>query len=207
MEHVASGQAGLYPPAPWRSTGQLWLGLYDSATQPALPKALQSVARPNWLILILVRYLEGTLRYDELVVGALVRRGPRVGLHVHSIWVNDEASLWGGRRIWGLPKQLATFAWNGDSVRVTDEHGVIATVTVNVKPSGAPWLWTPAPGFGIRDNRCLYTVARIQARVSRSKMSVTEFSHRLPYRIAGAPIVGLAANPIRITVPPPKVLP
>src|SRR3712207_4856461 len=123
MENPAVPQGGPYPPVPWRSRGQLWMGIYDSGTRPALPQGLQALANPNWLVLALVRYLEGTLRYDELVVGALVRRGLRVGGHVHSIWVNDEASLWGGRRMWGVATGLAAFPWNGGSVRVAGDRG------------------------------------------------------------------------------------
>jgi hypothetical protein len=200
-------QAVASPPAPWRLQGQIWTGCYDVGTHLALPDGLTSLLNPNWLILIVGRYLAGTLRYDELIIGALVRRGLRVGIHFHAIWVDDEVSLWGGRYIWGIPKELATFTWNADTVQITDERGLIVTLTVNAHAARAPWLWMPAPGFfGFQDGRCLYTLTRTHARVGTSRIYVAEWSSRFAYRVTGTPLFGFAANPMHITVPPPKVL-
>jgi hypothetical protein len=83
-----------YPPAPWRLSGELTL-------IPALVRGRS----PGGLML--VNYRAGTLTYNELIVfsGWTWR-----GFVVSHIYVDSEASLWGGREIWGLPKQLAEFA-------------------------------------------------------------------------------------------------
>jgi Acetoacetate decarboxylase (ADC) len=202
-----SRQQGVaYPPAPWRLTGQAWTGFYDAGTRLALPDGLTPLLNPNWLALTIARYLEGTLQYNELIISALVRRGVRAGIHFHAIWVDEEASLWGGRHIWGIPKERATFVWNTNTVQVTDQRHIV-TLDVSAHAPQAPWLWMPAPSFfGFRDGRCLYTLARTQARPGRSEMRVTEWSSRFPYRLTETPLFGLAANPIRITVPQPTVL-
>jgi hypothetical protein len=200
-------QAVTYPPPPWRLKGLISTGVYNVGTGLTLPDGLTPLLDSNWLIITIARYLEGTLRYDELIIGALVRHGLRAGMYFHFIWVDNQASLWGGRYIWGIPKELATFIWHTDTVQVTDQHGLIVTLTVNINAARAPWLWMPAPGFfGFRDGRSLYTLARTQARLGRSGMRVTEWSSRFSYPITETPLFGLAANPMHITVPQPNVL-
>jgi hypothetical protein len=53
--------AGPYPPAPWQMAGQFWMG-FPPVTDPV-------TVPPD------VRYTAGTLTYNELAVGPLVRRG------------------------------------------------------------------------------------------------------------------------------------
>ena len=104
------------PPPPWLATGQCgW---------PPRPPPVGSRFRltfPPWaargrLVIALARF-RGTLSYDEFAVGSLVRRGTRGGLWCQRIWIDDAASLWGGRRLWGIPKQLARFDWTGPPCR------------------------------------------------------------------------------------------
>jgi hypothetical protein len=77
---------------------------------------------------LLARY-EGasTLHYGELLVmPALTRVRGRLGWWISHAYVDSPASLDGGRRMWGVPKDLATFAWSADRVRLTrDEDGVL----------------------------------------------------------------------------------
>jgi hypothetical protein len=193
-----------YPPAPWRSKGQIWIGLFKVDSPPALPKELRPLLSPKWLAVYLVRYLEGTLRYDELAICSVVRRGWRYGAHVHHIWVDSEASLWGGRRIWGVPKELATFEWDGDLVRVTDREGPIATIKVDQRPSRGPSLWIPSPCFGYPDGRLVRAKASLKGRLAGPRMSIEEWSSRIPYRLMGAPRFGVSASPMTITVRAPE---
>ena len=75
---------------------------------------------------LLARY-EGpsTLHYGELLVlPALTRVRGRLGWWISHAYVDSEASLAGGRRMWGVPKDLATFDWSGGAARVTREDGV-----------------------------------------------------------------------------------
>ncbi len=195
-----------YPPAPWRLDGRFWAGLFKTDAPVHLPDGLQHVLGPHRLVVMLVRYREGTLRYDELVVGVLARRGFRFGLHVPYIWVNDPASLWGGRRIWGLAKERADFTWEGDTVRVTDAAGPIATVTFDQRSAWRLPVWLPAPFLGRRDGGWAFTVATLQARVVRTGLHVCEWSPRFPYRVGETPVFAVAAPTFRMTIPPPKIL-
>src|SRR5262245_34631566 len=115
------------PPKPWRMSGLLCTTTLraDGDDPPLPPGRPQLVAGRR--VVTLGRYLDGTLRYDELVLGRLARRGLRVGLFVDHIWVDSRESVAGGRLFWGLPKELAEFSWTGDRVQVRDAEGDIAT--------------------------------------------------------------------------------
>ena len=189
-----------YPPAPWRAKGQIWMGAFEVESPLPLPAGLRPVLSPKWISVLVVRYLEGTLKYDELAICSLARRGLRFGAYVHHIWVDSVPSLWGGRRIWGLPKELATFAWDGDTVRVTDNEGPIATITVNRRTGQLPPLGLFSPGFGVLDGRLVQASAFLKGPVGRSGMRVEEWSSRFPYRAMGTPRFSFSINPMAITV-------
>jgi hypothetical protein len=196
-----------YPPAPWRFTGQSWMGVYQVDRDVPLPSGLQRILRPRWAIVALVRYLDGTLRYDELAVGALARRGWRVGLWVDQMWVDSLPSLWGGRHIWGLPKQLAEFTWTNNQVHVSDQNGLIAALTVDLQPARLPAIWALAPYFGTLPGQWAFTVARIWAHMGRSGMQIDDWSTRFPYQVKQpTPILSLSAKPFRMTFPAPRLL-
>ena len=84
-----------HPAPPWHLNGEFVI-------VPALvrPRALGGV--------LLANYTSGTLAYRELIV---FERATRRGMVVSHIYVDDEQSLSGGHEIWGLPKELATFAY------------------------------------------------------------------------------------------------
>jgi hypothetical protein len=107
------------------------------------------------------RYGPGsTLEYSELIAGVVVRRGWRIGLRVTHIYVDSEASLEGGRAIWGLPKELAEFDWSEAGVTVTQGTRRICSVATSLKPGGIP-LWAPVRAVGTGD----WFAASIRSRV------------------------------------------
>ncbi|MFF4901428.1 acetoacetate decarboxylase family protein [Streptomyces sp. NPDC001068] len=48
-------------------------------------------------------------RYQELLTAVLTRDGARPRVRVTGIWVDSEVSMAGGRALWGIPKEMATF--------------------------------------------------------------------------------------------------
>lgn len=107
------------PPAPWDLAGDFFAvgGLIPlSRARAFVPAELEIVTvLPGMTLgaLAFARYGEGSvLSYSELLVmPALVRAGDAVGGWISHIYVDDETSRQGGRSIWGLPKELATFDW------------------------------------------------------------------------------------------------
>ena len=124
-----------YPPAPWRIAGPAAIVpvLVPLATARAhLPGDVEVVAvAPGRTAggLLVARYEPGsTLAYGELLVfPALTQVAGSIGMWISHAYVDSEASLEGGRRMWGVPKDLATFAWREGGVTVTGEDGTPLT--------------------------------------------------------------------------------
>ena len=193
-----------YPPPPWRLRGHLWAGIFRAAEPVPLPGELCPLIGPRRLLILLVRYEVGTLRYDELAIGTPARRGLRVGLWMHGLWVSDPASVRGGRDIWGLPKRLATFSWDAHGVRVADEAGPVAAFSVCLPgPCPIPFL-VPVPFWGGGPDGLRFTVAALAGRAGRGHLRIREGAVQLPGALSEQPMVSLAAVPFTFTVPAPK---
>lgn len=112
-----------YPPAPWQLQGHAVCSfqLLDiSRVKASVPPELSVVSvLPGKTLggICLAAYGAGSvLEYHELiVVSALTRYRRRLGAWISHIYVDDPSSVAGGREIWGLPKQLAEFAWDDPS--------------------------------------------------------------------------------------------
>ena len=124
-------RAGTYPPAPWRIAGPTVIcpalvrlevaRAHVPADVEVIPVAPGRTAGG----FLLARY-DGasTLHYGELLVfPGLTRVNGSVGVWVSHAYVDSPASLAGGRRMWGVPKDPATFDWAGGRVTLTGEDG------------------------------------------------------------------------------------
>ena len=105
-----------YPDAPWHLTSNACISAWRVPTVdiPAPPTGLAYATLGNKaLVLTLWATYQpgGTLAYHELAVAAMIRRHGMLapaGTVTH-IWVDDERSAEGGRRLWSIPKQLGDF--------------------------------------------------------------------------------------------------
>jgi acetoacetate decarboxylase len=122
-----------YPPAPWQLYGNALatLQLVDvERSREFIPAEFQIIpVLPGKTVggLYFALY-EGnsTLTYSELIVMAgLVRYRNQWGAWISHIYVDNPASVAGGRNIWGLPKELAEFEWQDKSVTVRQEDAVL----------------------------------------------------------------------------------
>lgn len=83
------------------------------------------------------------IQYHELILApALVSAGGRIGFWISDIYVDDPLSQAGGRSIWGLPKELATFAWEAARREVSVRAG--AQLLCRIQWSASRWSW-PVP--------------------------------------------------------------
>jgi hypothetical protein len=175
----------------------MWTGLFKSKIHRPLPDGLKHLLDPHFFIVSVIRYLEGTLRYDEILFGTLARLGARPGIHVDDIWVNDLASLWGGRRIWGLPKNLADFAWQDSTVTISGTKGLITKISVDMRPARLPWMWMLAPGFGHLDGSLIHFVGKLWARLDAGGMQIIQWPARFPALESNKPVLSFGAKPFR----------
>ncbi|CAL9603002.1 acetoacetate decarboxylase family protein [Streptomyces radiopugnans] len=192
-----------YPPAPWSFRGHLWAALLPVRHRLPVPPDLRPLAGTSLLAVGLVRYREGTLVYDELAMGPLVRRGRRAGLLIDRIWVSDTASVRGGRDIWGLPKELASFTWSDGSVHVTDHDGPVAGLAFAPGRLRLPAFPLPLPGFSGSAGRRLFVPGRLVGSLRPETVAVTSWSDRLPPLERTTARLSVAVRPFRMTVPEP----
>lgn len=195
-----------YPPAPWQMRGGAWIGLFQADRSLPLPPDLVPLLGKRSVVVALIRYLEGTLRYDECIVGTFVRRGALPGLYVQHIWVDSLPSLRGGRAIWGLPKQLARFTWHGAKVAIADADGPIVTLSIDAQVALLPRLPLPIPLFGCRNRQRVFALASASARPGRARMQLSGWSDRFDYRIGATPVLAIGMKPFRLSIPAPRSL-
>lgn len=199
---MKSAENAEYPPPPWHMHGTLWGAFFPTSTKLNLPADLTLLA-PRALAVLLIRYHEGTLSYDELMIGPLARLGRRIGVHAEFIWVNDEQSLRGGQSIWGVPKRLAEFQWSGSQVRVNDHEGTVAHLTAQTNGPRLPRIPLPLAGFGSLDDSRTVITSRFSARAARASIHAHEWSPRLPTLQRNSTRRGFAATPFTIDIPAP----
>lgn len=108
-----------YPAEPWDLRGQLHASVF-LVPVAAFPPGELDFLPPGWSLVRLggsaivgaawvVYEPDGVLAYRELMATVLVRRGRRLAPHIVRIWVDSPASRAGGRELWAIPKELATF--------------------------------------------------------------------------------------------------
>jgi Acetoacetate decarboxylase (ADC) len=114
-----SDEPTTFPPEPWELRGQMF-----ASTFLVPHKQVPIVAPPGWSpvrvggrCVVTTAWVDyapgGVLSYRELMATLLVRRGRAVAPTILSIWVDSEASRDGGRALWAIPKELATFDFAG----------------------------------------------------------------------------------------------
>lgn len=138
-----------YPQPPWRMQGQMWLTLFHSRGGPQRPPGVYGVG--------LVDYQEGSpLTYGELLVARQVtvpEPDPTAGKHVTvtDIWVDSEPSRQGDRELWGVPKEIAAFAWTRVGTGPMPDTTAVVTAADGTEIArasyGSPRLLPPRVSF------------------------------------------------------------
>jgi hypothetical protein len=143
-----------YPPEPWRLRGTMWTSVFVVPVD-VLPREVSGDLPPPWSVvqvagraLLAVIWADyrpgGTLSYHELMTALVVRRGLRLAVTVGAIWVDSGASRAGARALWGIPKELADFAWSADGdAHASDARGAIASSCLRAGPA-LPGRWPVA---------------------------------------------------------------
>ncbi|WP_230529972.1 acetoacetate decarboxylase family protein [Microvirga roseola] len=177
-----------YPPEPWRLRGELYGSFWlvpRSTVEAFLPEGVAPLAVSDRALVVTgwAVYRPGSvLRYRELLCGVALRADDGFGLSITHIWVDDPASMAGGRELWGVPKQLARFAPTGSGAfgeEARDEGGQIARLTFDrTLPVPGQWPLTLQAVQELR-GRLKVTRLRIDGRVDLGR-AVWRFSETGP---------------------------
>ncbi|GHE06558.1 acetoacetate decarboxylase family protein [Streptomyces alanosinicus] len=193
-----------YPPAPWHASGQIWCALLTSRSP--LKSPLTTCLIPHTLAALLIRYQEGALRYDEFALVSVQRRGHRIGLWTHCIWVDSATALWGGRQIWGIPKQMAHFTWTNNTVAVSDADGPLAELSFTPRVSVHTPFVVRFNAFGQRDRALLLASSQASGRLRPGRATITQWVDRLPALAHTRQRLALIAESAKIAVHRPRHL-
>lgn len=127
-----------YPPEPWHLRGRMHVSVWalPVAQVPPIPPELATAVR---VVTIGSRAFIGTawvayepggdMSYNELLAAVLVRAGLRPRVTITHIWVDSIDSRDGGRALWGIPKELATFALTAHDARADTPETPLAAST------------------------------------------------------------------------------
>lgn len=184
------------PAAPWRLEsrfGFVFAGLAAiERVRAHVPSALAIVpVVPGFTLQVVAaaRY-EGnsTLRYSELLFApALVRVAAGIGMYPARLYVDDDTSRHGGRKLWGLDKELAEFEW---AERSESRGGTSYELTVSRgrEPLLDYW-WMPRwPSLPTRLSLPVVSMVEAEARLWRvsAEARVRMATHHLEFGGANA---------------------
>jgi hypothetical protein len=90
---------------------------------------------------LLADYRSGILSYRELIVFS---QATTHGMVVSHIYVDSPESMRGGRAIWGLPKELAEFEYDGRTFTARQDGATLLEARIRRRPGFLPLL-IPTP--------------------------------------------------------------
>lgn len=130
-----------YPDEPWHLAGQMHLSLWlvpRAELPPVAPGTRPLTVAGRGLVAAawIVYENDSVLHYNELLRAVLVRDRARPRVCITDIWVDNEASMAGGRALWGIPKEMAAFEIHrahGTSFAAKTGDGTLATARFTVR--------------------------------------------------------------------------
>jgi len=210
--------APAHPPPPWRLRGDAAILLapvrLDATRAAPLPPRLSLVGAAGWTVggVLLARYDEtATLPYHELILFSGLARPAgtaRLAVIVSHIYVDSEASVAGGRAIWGLPKELAEFDWSERRIDVRQGGRTLLRAAVRRRAGvRAPVpLW--APTLGTLAGAPARAVGRGVLRGGGPALARLDVPPGSPFAalgLAGRARVGVAGGGLDLHLPAPLV--
>ena len=203
-----------YPQAPWTLQGYAFqtLHLLDiDRVRPLIPSELNIISVfPGKTLggVYLSYYGSGSvLEYSELIViaGFLSYKG-KFGGWVSHIYVDNPDSVAGGREIWGLPKEMADFSWDGDRVTVSQANQTLCTFKYNRQGFGLQQRLGASSFSSMGENLLLFP-AELDSRLGlvSSKLEIPSPSPFASLNL-GQPLLTVHADNMRLKVGAPEVV-
>jgi hypothetical protein len=145
---LSSADGVSYPPAPWRLRGTAYVSLWRVPADELPAGCRPPGARP---VSLFGRAVVGTawavygpggvLTYNEVLAAVRVRVRGRSYVTVTHIWVDHPSSLAGGRDLWGIPKQRATFQVRREVGAAGGADFEASAATLGGRPIAALRFW------------------------------------------------------------------
>ncbi len=212
----------LVAPPPWTLTGsglvllahfpETFVRQYGFLTDD------QQRAYRGWVgTVILAEYTQSDVGpYHELLfIPGLFRFGTTTSFSITKIYVSTEASVWNGRRNWGIPKERADFQFSTDSDgsrTVTVSQNGRAFFSLRAKPWGLSFPITTQllPGFRVTQQQTNHRLltrpsATGHARLTRLSALQSDPTY-FPDLARIRPIVALTVTDLRMIFPVPQRL-
>lgn len=203
-----------YPSAPWILKGDAIQTLHlvnIDQVRPLVPPELKIISvwpGKTFGGLYLSKYGSGSvLEYSELIFAptVVIYQG-KIGVWVSHIYVDHGDSVAGGREIWGLPKELANFSWNGKGVTVRQGERLLCTLNYD-QQSLASRQRLGAASFSTMGTNLLIFNFKFEGRLGLvgSKLEIAPES---PFAGLGLtqPLVTVGCEQMTLRVDAPKVV-
>lgn len=149
-----------------------------------------------------------TLEYNELIVSpALVTYQGKWGGWISHIYVDHSDSVAGGREIWGLPKELATFDWEGGT-RITISQGSKQLCSLDYETTNLKFpVNLSLPAFGLLNSDILQFQAAFQANVGliKATLNIPNESPFSNFNLTHQNFT-FSLNPLQVTTHTPKTI-
>ncbi len=203
-----------YPQAPWTLKGYALqtVELLDiERSRPFIPSDLEIISVwPGKTLggVYLAAYQAGSvLEYSELIVIAgLVNYSGKLGGWISHIYVDNADSVAGGREIWGLPKELAEFSWQGDSVTVRQGDRTLCRLSYT-QPNFSIPLPFGLPVLSLLDSNFLFFQGEFEYRLGLvdGKLQIPTESHFSNLNL-GQPLLTLYCDDLRLVAGEPEAV-
>lgn len=205
-----------YPVPPWTLLGHaMSVPVLLERRRIRLPAPLRLLSAGPRVpgVLIAAHYGRGSsLVYNELALLVGAHRGLHVGVSIVRIWVDNEASVAGGRGIWGLAKERAAFEWQKTADRSCIEVrvGTRRLVHLEAHRAGPPLGWPGAVPLHVLTARAgesagfrVHCKGRVSWAVTRSAVPQDVPAGEL---IGAKPVGGLLFRGLALVVDAPRRL-
>lgn len=190
------------PAAPWHLRGTMWLGQFRLARPATVPPALTALM-PRRLLVAAVRYLEGDLIYDALMIASAVACGHRMGLHIHHLRISNPSVLQASLGPWKQPAHSAAFSWTGPQTEVTGDTDFRAALSIRPRTRRSVPIPLLLPTFTGTHGELTYAVVRGHAHARPATLKVSSWPQELPHLRDNTTTVALDLTEFHIKVPLP----
>lgn len=207
-----------YPPAPWRLQGFAiqCLNLVDSkVAKDFIPSQLEIVSLlPGKTLggIYISSYKPGSLvEYNELiVVPGYVRYQGKTGFWISHIYVDNEDSVAGGREIWGLPKEMAEFSWDKNSIKISQSNNKLCNLEYHQGLFNLSTWWKPEVSgscFSGLGSDLLFFSSQFKSKIAllKSNLEVPASSPFAPLNL-GKPILTLNLQDLELIAGVPETV-